>query len=245
MAATGLIGAKPGRIREANEKFLVERRPMDSRQRRNLFIISAVLAGVGLVGFTVVLIGVLGGEGLTVIDEPIRDWLMAGRSKTWTPAMLVLSLVFGPLFFPYMTLAITVAWVIKARHLWRPLLLAGGTLVGIVAVRGIAEVVGRARPPVEDMLTDVDSSESFPSGHVIGAAIFILLIAYLVFSRRQARWIATLSFVFAGIAVIATALSRLYLGYHWATDAIGAIFLALVVLGAAMAIDTKRTTSAE
>lgn len=234
---------RSSRLREIHAKFLVEQRTLEPAARRQLFIISAVLVLVGTLGFVVSLVSVLRNDGITVIDMPIRDWLMSGRSATWTPAMLVLSFVFGPLFFPYFALVIAVTWVVRARHLWRQLLLAVATAVGVVAVRVIAEIVGRPRPPAEDMLTDIDSSESFPSGHVIGASIFIFLIAYLVFSRRQAKKMAVISFVVATLAVVATALSRMYLGYHWATDVIGAISLALIALGAVIAVDTWRTTT--
>ena len=53
---------------------------------------------------------------------------------------------------------------------------------------------------------------------------------------------AVISFVIAGLAIVVTSLSRMYLGYHWATDVLGSVFLALVVLGAVIAVDTRRTT---
>ncbi|HWH97492.1 MAG TPA: phosphatase PAP2 family protein [Pseudolysinimonas sp.] len=215
---------------------------MDPAVRRQLLVIAAALAVVGVVGFAVVLGAVVDAGGPTAVDVAMREWLMAGRSETWTPGMIVVSFVFGPIFFPFFALALTIAWVLVARHLWRPILLAAGTGSAVAGVRLIAIVVGRERPPAADMLTEVDTSESFPSGHVVGAATFILLIAYLVFSRRQSRRMATVSFVIAGLAVVVTSLSRMYLGYHWATDVLGSVFLGLVVLGAVIAIDTHRTT---
>ncbi|MCY7326493.1 MAG: phosphatase PAP2 family protein [Microbacteriaceae bacterium] len=133
-------------------------------------------------------------------------------------------------------------WVFTARHAWRPLLLAGGTLVAIVGVRLIAELVGRARPPVRGMLIGPELSESFPSGHVVGAAAIMLLTAYLVFSRRRNPRAAVAAFVVASLGIVATAASRVYLGYHWATDAVGAACVALIVLGLVIAIDTYRTS---
>ena len=215
---------------------------MDPAARRQLFTIAAGLAVVGVVGFAIVLGAVIGAGGPTGLDSAVREWMMAGRSETWTPGMIVVSFVFGPVFFPFFALAFTVAWVLLARHLWRPILLAAGTIVAVAGVRLIAIAVGRERPPAADMLTEVDTSESFPSGHVVGATVFILLIAYLVFSRRQSKRMAVISFVIAGVAIVVTSLSRMYLGYHWATDVIGSVFLALVVLGAVIAVDTRRTT---
>jgi membrane-associated phospholipid phosphatase len=40
---------------------------------------------------------------------------------------------------------------------------------------------------------------------------------------------------------MATAVSRLYLGYHWATDALASVSLSLVILGAVIDLDTHRT----
>jgi membrane-associated phospholipid phosphatase len=41
--------------------------------------------------------------------------------------------------------------------------------------------------------------------------------------------------------VALAALSRLYLGYHWVSDAIASVAVSFVVLGAVIAVDTWRT----
>lgn len=228
-------------LRRVHERFLVEERFETAAARRRLYVTSSALALVGLAVFFLVLANVLRGDGLALLDAPVERWANAGRSDFWTGVMVGLSLVFGPLIFPWIALATIVIWGFTARHLWRPLLLAGGTLVGVAGVRGIAELVGRSRPPLVRMMLEPDHSESFPSGHVVGASVFILLIAYLVFSRRKRPRSAVVAFLVAAVLVAATALSRIYLGYHWATDAIASVGLALVVLGAVIAIDTRRT----
>ena len=242
MASDVARSGRSARLTDLHERFIVEQREMAPSARRQLYTIAAALVVVGVVGFTISLGAVVGTGGPTALDVAMREWLMAGRSEDWTPGMVAVSFIFGPIFFPFFALAITVAWVLLARHLWRPILLAVGTGVAVAGVRLMAIAVGRDRPPAADMLNEVDTSESFPSGHVVGASTFILLIAYLVFSRRQARRIAAISFVIAGLAIVVTSLSRMYLGYHWATDVLGSVFLALVVLGAVVAVDTWRTT---
>jgi len=171
----------------------------------------------------------------------VQAWLNSVQSDFLTATMTGLSVLFGPPVFPIVALVLVLGWVFTARHAWRPLLLAGGTLVAIVGVRLIAELVGRARPPVRGMLIGPELSESFPSGHVVGAATIMLLTAYLVFSRRRNPRTAVAAFVVASLGIVATAASRVYLGYHWATDALGAACVALIVLGFVMAIDTHRT----
>jgi hypothetical protein len=154
-------------LADVHERFIVEQRDMDPAARRQLFAIATALVAIGFAGFAVALGAVVVAGGPTDVDVAMREWLMAGRSETWTPGMIVVSFVFGPVFFPYFALAFTVAWVLRARHLWRPILLAVGTGVAVAGVRLIAIAVGRDRPPAADMLNEVDTSESFPSGHVV------------------------------------------------------------------------------
>jgi membrane-associated phospholipid phosphatase len=48
-------------------------------------------------------------------------------------------------------------------------------------------------------------------------------------------------FIGAGIGIVLAALSRLYLGYHWLSDALASLSLSLVILGGVIALDTWRT----
>ena len=43
------------------------------------------------------------------------------------------------------------------------------------------------------------------------------------------------------VTLVAMAVSRIYPGYHWPTDVIASVFLALAVLGGVIALDTYRT----
>jgi membrane-associated phospholipid phosphatase len=155
--------------------------------------------------------------------------------------MIVLAVVFGPVALPIIVLVVTVAWGLLAKHAWRPILLAAAMLCGV----GLAQVIGRSvdrqRPPVDLMLFGADHTFSFPSGHVLGACDFLLITTFLIFSRRSNPKAAVLGFVLAGVGVFFAAVSRLYLGYHWVTDAMASVSISLVILGAVMAVDTWRT----
>ena len=48
-------------------------------------------------------------------------------------------------------------------------------------------------------------------------------------------------FIVVGLLIVAAAVSRIYLGYHWTTDALASISLSLVILGAVIAVDTHHT----
>ena len=112
-------------------------------------------------------------------------------------------------------------------------------------VQILAPIIGRARPPIASMLLGIDHTASFPSGHVMGATDFLLITTYLVFSRRRNPISTVVAFVVAVILVIVTASCRVYLGYHWPTDALASLSLSLIVLGGVIAVDTWKTVRVE
>ncbi|WP_353826996.1 phosphatase PAP2 family protein [Agromyces sp. SYSU T0242] len=232
---------RPGRWKRFHERFIVEERYLSATTRRNLYVISAALVVVGLAGFFVVLDSILEADDLSAIDAPVQDWLESGRDQWLTTFMIVLAVVFGPIAMPIIILVTTVAWGVFAKHAWRPLLLAGGMILGVIVVQVLAPLISRDRPPADEMLFGYDPTSSFPSGHVMGVADFLFIGTYLVFSRHRRPVVTTLAFIGAAFIVLLTAACRIYLGYHWATDALGSIFLSLVVLGLVIAVDTWRT----
>jgi undecaprenyl-diphosphatase len=173
-------------------------------------------------------------------DEAARQWLLTLRADALTVVMIFLAVIFGPVGLPIIVLVVTVAWGILAKHAWRPILLAAAMLTGVGLAQLIGHSVGRDRPPVDLMLFGADHTFSFPSGHVLGASDFLLVTTFLVFSRRKSKT-AIVAFAVAIIGVFLAAVSRLYLGYHWVSDAVASVALSLVVVGAVIAVDTWRT----
>ena len=232
---------KPGRLRRFHERFMVEERFVAASARRNLIIIAVVLMVVGLAAFLFILDSVFEADDVSVIDRPVEDWLETARTDWLTSVMAVIAFVFGPVVMPIIILVTVVTWGILAKHAWRPMLLAGGMILGVAIVQALAPLIDRDRPPISDMLLEVDRTASFPSGHVMGVADFLFITTYLVFSRHRNPLMALLAYVVATAIVLLTAACRIYLGYHWATDALASISLSLVVLGLVILVDTWRT----
>jgi membrane-associated phospholipid phosphatase len=232
---------RPGRLRRFHEKFIVEERVVPASAKRNLYIVAIVLIVVGLAAFLFIFDSVLEADDISTVDKPVEHWLDGTHADWLTTVMIVLATVFGPIAMPIIILVTTVAWGILAKHAWRPLLLAGGMLLGVIIVQVLAPIISRERPPVGDMMLEIDHTSSFPSGHVMGVADFLFITTYLVFSRHRRPVITVLAFVVASVIVLLTAACRIYLGYHWATDALASIALSLVVLGIVIAVDTWRT----
>lgn len=235
------ITKDPGALRRFHEKFVVEVRTVRPSARRNLFIIAGTLGVIGLVAFLGILDSVRESDGLSAIDVPIQNWLRGMESPGLTLFMTIIATVFGPIAMPIIVLVTTVWWGFAAKHAWRPFVLAGGMIVGVAIVQTLAPIIGRERPPISLMLLDADYTPSFPSGHVMGATDFLLITTFLVFSRRRNPISTVIAFLVAIILVTATAACRVYLGYHWPTDALASISLSLIVLGGVIAIDTWRT----
>ncbi|WP_394551037.1 phosphatase PAP2 family protein [Agromyces sp. MMS24-JH15] len=234
-----------GPLRRFHEKFIVEERPMPASARRTLFVIAIALVVVGLVAFLVILDSVRESDDLSVIDEPVQGWIEGFRSPPMTVVMAIVATVFGPIVLPVIVLVTTLWWGFAAKHAWRPILLAVAMIVGVASVQILAPVIGRERPPISSMLLDIDHTPSFPSGHVMGATDFLLITTFLVFSRRRNPISTVVAFVVAVVLVLATAASRVYLGYHWPTDVLASMSLSLVVLGGVIAVDTWRTARVE
>jgi membrane-associated phospholipid phosphatase len=233
--------SKQGRWRVFHDKFVVEERYMEPGARKALYVTAIVLAVVGAAVFFVTLSGVLERDGLASADDAAQRWLLTTRSEFLTVVMIVLAVIFGPVALPIIVLVVTVAWGILAKHAWRPILLASAMLTGVGLAQLVGRTVGRERPPVDQMLFGADHTFSFPSGHVLGASDFLLVTTFLVFSRHRKPKAAVIAFACAIIGIVLSAISRLYLGYHWVSDSVASVALSLVVLGAVIAVDTWRT----
>ena len=225
-----------------HQRFLVELRVIPAATRRRTLTVGWVLLGLGVVAFAALAAQVVTGTGITALDPGVAEWFREERFAEGTVVMDTLATVFGPVFLPIIIVAVLLVWFLVARHLWRPVLLASGTLFGVICVQIAAHLVQRPRPPVEYMLLGADGTFSFPSGHVTGVSDFFLLLAYLLVSRRPSRlaWIG--GFAVAAAMIACQIVARLYLGYHWLSDTLASVSIAVAILGAVILIDTARTT---
>ncbi|MET3720642.1 phosphatase PAP2 family protein [Arthrobacter sp. UYEF21] len=239
---SGDSSKKNGLWRTFHEKFVVEERFVEPAARKGLYRTGVVLMIVGTALFAITLWVVLQSNiGPSVPDESTREWLVSLRTETLTGVMIFLAIIFGPIALPIIVLVVTVVWGFAAKHAWRPILLAGAMLTGVIVSQIILQIIRRSRPPVDLMLFGADHTFSYPSGHVLGACDFLLVTAFLVFSRRQNPRSVVFGFVGAVIGIVLAVISRLYLGYHWLSDALASVSLSLVILGAVIALDTWRT----
>jgi undecaprenyl-diphosphatase len=79
--------------------------------------------------------------------------------------------------------------------------------------------VTRTRPHVP-RLEQLIVSDSFPSGHVAAAVVLWFALGLLVWNITRNRWVRGLTVVVVALAPVVVALSRMYRGMHYPTDAI-------------------------
>lgn len=236
-------GHEPARGQNSgHHHWMGVQRVVSLKVQRRLYISALLLALVGTALFALTTASVVQDTWLAGADEPVRNWLLTLRTPVFTTVMTPIAFIFGPVAMPIVVLVVTLTWALIARNAWRPLMLAGAMLAGVVISQIILPIVQRPRPPAQAMLLGPDGSYSFPSGHVLGACDFLLVTAFLVLSRRKTPLLTSAICLVAVLGISLVTLSRLYLGYHWLTDAIASVSLSLVILGSTIALDTRHTT---
>lgn len=176
------------------------------------------------------------------LDVAALRWLAAHRTPALTQFFLAITALGSWLFVSTLTLILCVAGLfVGAKR-------AAGTL--LIAVLGIPLLIvllkpiyGRPRPDAVAHLDVVDSA-SFPSGHALAAATFFGTAALIAAQRTTSELRRVLITTCAGLLILLVALSRVYLGVHYASDVLGGALVgttwSLLVLLAARFLEPAR-----
>jgi membrane-associated phospholipid phosphatase len=136
-------------------------------------------------------------------------------------------------------LIVSVMTVALALLVWRrgdrraALFLVVTRLVAVVTSTGVKLLVRRPRPVLLHPLAHANGY-SFPSGHALGSAALWASVAYVASARGLSRGRALAVAVIIPMVVAAT---RVILGVHYVTDAVGGL-----LLGWACAAVARRVT---
>lgn len=206
------------------------------RRAKTLFAFAAALVGAGI--FVAMWHSVVTQADFARFDQPVLAYLSGHRSASETSVMEVITQLLAPISFALLVMAGCVAWYLRRRQSWRPLLLLAAMVIATVTSVVMKHFVARSRPPHALMVAPFELDYSFPSGHTIAIATFVFTLSYLLYSRRVALS-RVVAWLLGGATLIAVvALSRLYLGYHWITDVTASIGLALIIMALIILVDT-------
>jgi phosphodiesterase/alkaline phosphatase D-like protein/membrane-associated phospholipid phosphatase len=101
---------------------------------------------------------------------------------------------------------------------------AGSILAAIVLHVTLRAIVERPRPDATEMLTS-----SFPSGHVLQAAVLAGLLPLAVVAITGRRRLGFPLGAVLVVVAIAGAIHRVHVGAHWPSDAVGSALLGLAI----------------
>jgi len=181
-------------------------------------------AGVLTLSFAVLALLVAAAGGPTGVDRPVLTWTVAHRSGGWNAVeALATALGSGP-FVVVITCAVaaTLWWLRdRAGALAMVTLLAGAAVLTVAG----KHLLARTRPPAATQVLPLETGFSFPSGHTLFAVSVWCGAAVLLSWHLRRRGSRVLLVTAGTLVAVGVGASRLYLGYHWLTDVLGALVL--------------------
>ena len=177
----------------------------------------ALLLGVAGIAFGLLLNNLV---GLAGVDRAVHDGLAALRTPFTDKVMVVVTeLGDGRVLIPLFV-------VVLARFLWRRRWQAAGHWVAAGAFSAVLVPLLKwsTAVPRPAEYGDPTAGYAFPSGHVTHSIVVYGFLAVLL-GRELPDLQRRLLYAVTGLLITAIAFSRLYLGAHWLSDALGGLTL--------------------
>jgi membrane-associated phospholipid phosphatase len=146
-------------------------------------------------------------------DDRWLSWMVAMRAPWLTRVAEAMSFLGGPLVM--VPLRLVVIGALGWRRRWLQLTaFIGATVTSELCIGPLKALIDRPRPPGALIET---TSASFPSGHAIAASVTAigLVVVLVPAATRRGHWMI-IGAAFAAVM----AMSRTYLGAHWASDVV-------------------------
>ena len=167
------------------------------------------LTFVLLLLFLAIAQGVLTSEGIARFDLELLRALgedpAPGGVRFWSTVSWLGTVPMG-------VVGLAMALVFARRHGWLP-------VVAFLAALAGAELLSYSLKHAIHR----DAPFTFPSGHVLGAAVGYGLIVYFVVMSTKSRAVRAAALMLGAALVVAIGLSRLYLGVHYFSDIVGGL----------------------
>lgn len=192
-----------------------------------------VTSVASFVGFLAILVVVSLDGGVDTFDTVVAAGAQRARGSAVT-ALARSVTTFGSVSGVVAATLVGVVWLgLRTGRLWSSAILAGSVAATASLVTLLKIAVARARPGAAPLAGNPATDLSFPSGHTTnGTLVYVLAVLLLTAETRHAWWRRTAVGVAMALALL-IGLSRLYLGYHWATDVLAGWLLATGVITAA------------
>jgi len=206
-------------------KFISDPQYIDNHKQLNLLLAALICFAV----FIFILIGVKNQNFITAFNLPFYHLLQSLRINACDKIMLALTFLgeTKALIIAQIIFILYLAW---KRHWYTMFHAVAIVLLYTGGVWGTKMLVHIPRPNgFPNGILTFYKDFSFPSGHTAGCIIIYGFLSVIIARqlKHKLRWIP-----YSAAALITTLviISRLYLGAHWLTDILGAIFLGLALL---------------
>lgn len=183
-------------------------------------------------GSALILVLVVAGVALRISGGgplPIDTTIMSATARLHTPhrtsVVDVAMQVFSPFAVAVWTALAAIILLVRDASVLRAVMLVATVASAGALCATLKVLVARPRPPVTDQVGVLETTYSFPSGHVAGTAALVVAAASLV-ARSAGGGARTALWVCAVVAVVFVCATRLYLGVQWMSDVVAAVVVA-------------------
>jgi membrane protein DedA with SNARE-associated domain len=168
------------------------------------------------------------GTAVSNMDISVFTLMREMRNAPADELMIVLTMLGDGLVMTILALTI-IAWL-TWRKAYRAALASGFAFVAAKVFEVILKS-GIQRPRPIELTYQGAEFFSFPSAHATMAAVIFGVLAVLV-GHSMGRWGRAVVYATCGVAVVAIAFSRIYLGAHWLSDVLAGLLFGTVVVAA-------------
>ena len=185
-----------------------------------------ILAGILIAALVVIMVLIKNG-GIVEFDNNVFNLVTRNENIPLENMYRVFTFLGSTIFIIVACLAILVVCILMKKKK------IGFVIVGSVAISTIVNnviklIFRRPRPEVRRLV--VEKSFSFPSGHTMAAVtLYGILIFFVMRSKLNKKAKLAISIVL-GLLPICVAISRIYLGAHFASDVTGAAITSTALL---------------
>jgi undecaprenyl-diphosphatase len=201
--------------------------------RSLLIVLFAAVFITGVIGLVDMATGLMARDAFSNVDVSVFNLMKEMRNAPADEIMITITMLGDGAVLTVVSVVI-VAWLAWRRAYRGAIAAAIAIIAGKIFVPVLKYGIQRPRPTE---LYGGAEMFSFPSGHATMAMLIFGILAVLV-SHSMGRWGRAVVYATCGIAVIAIAYSRVYLGAHWISDVAGGLLFGAVMTAAfAVAIE--------
>lgn len=214
---------KPGRSWQRFARAVAPENP-----RSVVIVLFAAIAFTCLVALGNLAFRAATGDTISNIDLSVASLMREARNAPADEIMTVITMMGDTVVILALALVI-IGWLVWHKA-YRAAYAAGFAIIA-AKLFSLALKAGIQRTrPTEIAYAGFDLY-SFPSGHATMAAVTFGVLAVLV-SHALGRWGRAVVYAICGIAVVAIAYSRIYLGAHWLSDVAAGLLFGMVMMAA-------------